>query len=211
MQSLCALMCIMFFTNCSNSKGEKADNKSTKQVTAVIDSLIASEPDMAIESIEVINAKMPAVMADEVQPALKKSGDMIGAYMIAMAFGGHSKDENSKQKLLEDFLTMGAPLREAMKKYDSENHPDYVFGLVRVENSKDSTKNERRLYIFEENDLNNVKKVEKYTKKSMSDRGLTLALAYGENIDPTDKDFKFENIKAIKENPVLMFIVEDIK
>lgn len=209
--TLCAVTCMAFFASCSNSKGEQADNKASKQVTAVIDSLVAAEPDMNIKSIEVISTKMPSIMADEVQPALNQSAEMMATYMFGKALGGYKKNKDSNQNLMDNFVTMGAPIREAMKKYESENHPEHIFGLVRLTNSKDSTITERRLYIFEENDFKNVKRVEKYTKKSISDIAMILAIAYSDEIDLSNKDFKFQDIKAIRENPILMFVVEDLK
>lgn len=199
---------LLIVTACSNAKGNEADSKSTKQVTAVIDSLVASEPDMTIESIEVVNAKMPSVMADEVRPALEKSGEMIGYYIIAQAMGG-SKELGDDFN--ESFVAIGAPLREAMKQYESEDHPEFVFGLTKLKHQKDSLLNERRIYIFDEDNLDSVKRVEKFPAKSANDIGILLGLAYGDQVDLKDKNAKFQDMKTIKENPILMFIVEDIK
>ncbi|MDE6008383.1 MAG: hypothetical protein K2G90_04170 [Muribaculaceae bacterium] len=200
---------LILFSACNNnSEGKKADDKSTEQVTAVVDSLMATEPDMSLVSLSVIKAPMPSFMADEVQPAIKQSAQMMATFIFSKALtGGKTSDSNDEMR--ETILAMGAPLREAMKKYEAEDHPDFVFGLANVVNSKDTTLKERRLFVFEENNLKSAKRVEKFSKKNMTDVGMILALAYGDQIDVDNKEQKFEDIEVIRNNPILKFIVEE--
>lgn len=206
--SLFVLMVLLVSCSSSSSDGKKADNKSTEQVTAVIDSLMALEPDMKVESLSVVKAPMPSFMADEVQPAIKQSAEMMANYIFSRALTGR-KNSDSKDEMRESILAMGAPLREAMKKYESEDHPDFVFGLANVVNTQDSTQKERRLFVFEKDNLSKAKRVEKFSKKNMTDVGMIIGLAYGDQIDPDNKDLKLEDIEVIKNNPILRFIVEE--
>ncbi|MDE7431253.1 MAG: hypothetical protein K2N34_04985 [Lachnospiraceae bacterium] len=202
------ILLILISSCSSSSKGDQADDKSTEQVTAVVDSLISTESDMKLVSLSVVKAPMPSFMADEVQPAIKQSAEMMAAYIFSKALTG-DKNSDSKDEFREAVIAMGAPLREAMKKYEDENHPDFVFGLANVVNTKDTTQKERRLFVFEENDLKNAKRIEKFSKKNMSDVGMIIALAYGDQIDVENKDLKLEEVEFIKNNPILKFIVEE--
>ncbi len=205
---LIALGLIMLISSCGGSQGEKADDKSAEQVTAVIDSLMTSEPDMNLVSLSVIKAPLPSFMADEVQPAIKQSAQMMANYIFGKALTG-GKTSDSKDELREAILAMGAPLREAMKKYEAEDHPDLVFGLANVVNANDTTQKERRLFVFEENNLKKPTRVEKFSKKNMADVGMILGLAYGDQIDVENKDLKLEDVQFIRNNPILKFIVEE--
>lgn len=205
---LLSLGLIALISSCGGSKGKQVDDTSTKQVTAVVDSIIASEPDMDLVSLSVIKEPMPSFMADEVQPAIKQSAEMMATYIFSKALAG-GKNSDSKDELREAILAMGAPLREAMKKYEAEEHPDFVFAMANIVNSKDTTQKERRLFVFEENNLKKVKRVEKFSKKNMSDVGMIIALAYGDQIDFENKDLKLEEIEFLKNNPILKFIVEE--
>ena len=203
-----AFALMILVSSCGGSQGKQVDDQSTEQVTSVVDSLISTESDMKLVSLSVVKAPMPSFMADEVQPAIKQSAEMLANYIFGKALTG-SKSSDSEDEFREAILAMGAPLREAMKKYEAEDHPDFVFGLANVVNTKDTTQKERRLFVFEEKDLNNAKRIEKFSKKNMSDVGMIIALAYGDQIDVENKDLKLEDVEFIKNNPILKFIVEE--
>lgn len=203
--SVVALLFMLVSCSASDSNGKQPDDKSTEQVTAVVDSLMALEPDMTLTSLSVVKAPMPSFMAEEVKPALKKSADLLGAYILGQALGG--KKSSNEKEMVAEIVTIGAPLREAMKKYESEDHPDFVFGLAKVVNNQDSTKNERRLYVFEENDLSSVKEVNKFSSKTSNDIAMLFALAFGDQIDIDNRDMKLEDLKVVKDSPILKFIV----
>ena len=207
---LSALVTLLFLSvSCgtSGSYDEQADNKSTEQVTAVVDSLMSLEPELALSSLSVVKAQMPSLISDEVKPAIEKTSENVVAYLFSQALIGKSSFEEND--IMEDFVKIGEPLRESMRKYEEEKHPELIFGLASLTNVNDSTKTEKRVYIFDENDLSSVKRMEKFPSKSSKDILMLFALAYGDKIDYNNKDFKPEDIKDINENPILKFIVTD--
>ena len=116
---LSALVTLLFLSvSCgtSGSYDEQADNKSTEQVTAVVDSLMSLEPELALSSLSVVKAQMPSLISDEVKPAIEKTSENVVAYLFSQALSGKSSfDEND---IMEDFVKIGEPLRESMRKYE---------------------------------------------------------------------------------------------
>lgn len=204
------LSMIVMLTGCNKSGGKQVEDKTMQIVKASIDSLMNLEPDLKVTSLSVIKSQMPAVFAEELKTPLKSSGELLGMYIFAKAMGGKTEDKDKESdEIIETVTNISLPVKEAIKKYEAEIHPDYIFGLAKVVGVSDTTKTEKRVYIFEENNPSKLYDQQFIKSKKSSDIAILLAMAYADKEDFLNKDFKLESNEKIKNDPVLSFLINE--
>lgn len=208
---------ILFFSSfcyiligCSeSSKANAINNKLEIEAQHVIDSIVTNEPDMEIQDISFVKTKMPALMADELKPSMKKTADEIVRYFLANDVSSKDlQDENKKKKMVEGVLEILKPFREKFSEYNNSSTQDYIFGLTTLNSKTDSTKREKRIYVLNVDNPRIVEKT-KFLKNSNKTVLYDLQLIYGNFDELMGSEKLMLKNKNVVNNPIYQFMIND--
>lgn len=216
---------IMVVASCSASgeTGKTIDMESQRAATAVINCKIAETSDLRLDSLIFVREKMPAVFAKELSRSQSQIMKKFFSFVMFSGLSGRFDDESGKgdpdkkaernAEVWREFLTMNEPYRKEVAQYEKSDRPYYLFGLATITNLKDSSKNERRLYIFPVDTPDSLLDVKGIRTSKRSDFAIAILMTH---IDPQDidKDFikkgdqaVFES-KPVQSNPIYKFLLQ---
>ncbi len=195
---------------CSKSdKISVLNNQYEGIAKAVVDSVLATTPDITLDTISFLKTRMPALMADELQQPMQKAGEALAVYILAGSFSKDNfKDEAKKKEFAETLIQLLKPCREKINEYNKTSTKQYIFGLAKLHSSKNSTKTIKKIFILNGENPKVIEKVKDITTKP-SEYIMSLQLCYG-NIDELigSQDLILKN-KEVAENPIYQFIIEE--
>lgn len=190
--------------------GKSVNNQYQEQATKTIDSIVALEPGIIIESLEFQNLKTPAFFNEDIDGTIKQVGNSFVGLMFASAFGSANlKDPKVKEDIEKQLIAIASPLKDKVKELEKEA-PVKCFAFLNLKKNETDTIGEKRIYIL---NPDNPKDIEKTIKVSDVRKSLMeiFILTYGkaENLH-MNKEEAIKFVKQYANNPVYSFILEDI-
>lgn len=191
--------------------GKSVDNKYQEQATAIIDSIVALEPGVIIESLEFQNLKTPAFFNEEIEGTVKQVGNSFVGLMFAAALGSaDSKDPKVKEEFEKQLIAVVSPLKSKVEELEKDP-PVKCFAFLTLKKNETDTVGEKRIYILNPDNPKDVEKtidVSKSRKHIIEDLFLTYA-----SVDVLDMkgDEMIEFVKKHTDSPVYSFILDDTK
>lgn len=204
---LIALSIFILPTGC----GKSVSNQYQEQATATIDSIVALEPGVIIESLEFQNLKTPAFFNEEIEGTVKQVGNSFVGLMFAAALGSaDSKDPKVKEEFEKQLIGVVSPLKSKVEELEKDA-PVKCFAFLTLKKNETDTVGEKRIYILNPDNPKDVEKtidVSKSRKHIIEDLFLTYA-----SVDDLDMkgDEMIEFVKKHTDSPVYSFILDDAK